>query len=380
MSQTYDVIVVGGGVVGASTAYHLARAGAKTLLVDRHDAGRATDAGAGILAPEINRRDPEAWFNFAVVAVGYYPTLTAALFEAGAGDTSYARCGILLVAAGDDEVAAFEESKREILARQQLRGAPSAAELHPVSPDEARKLFPALTDVQAALYYRNAARVDGRLLDQALIHAAKQHGLHMRGDSVERLHIANGHVLGVTVRDEIISAGTTVIAGGAWSASFGEQLGVRIPVAPQRGQIAHLELPGQATGEWPIINAFRGHYIVPWPNGRIAAGATRETGSGFRPYTSAEGIHEVLSEALRVAPGLAPARLLEVRVGLRPLPPDGLPVLGRVDGMEGILIATGHGPTGLQLGPYSGKLMADMALGAEPETDISAFRIGRFSG
>ena len=273
MSQTYDVIVVGGGVVGASTAYHLARAGAKTLLVDRHDAGRATDAGAGILATEINRRDPEAWFNFAVVAVGYYPTLTAALFEAGAGDTSYARCGILLVAAGDDEVAAFEESKREILARQQLRGAPSAAELHPVSPDEARKLFPALTDVQAALYYRNAARVDGRLLDQALIHAAKQHGLHMRGDSVERLHIANGHVLGVTVRDEIISAGTTVIAGGAWSASFGEQLGVRIPVAPQRGQIAHLELPGQATGEWPIINAFRGHYIVPWPNGRIAAGA-----------------------------------------------------------------------------------------------------------
>ena len=83
---------------------------------------------------------------------------------------------------------------------------------------------------------------------------------------------------------------------------------------------------------------------------------------------------------MRVAPGLAPARLLEVRVGLRPLPPDGLPVLGRVDGMEGILIATGHGPTGLQLGPYSGKLMADMALDAEPESDISAFRIGRFSG
>ena len=71
----YDVIVVGGGIVGMSTAYHLVWAGAKTLLIDREDRGRATDAGAGILSPETNSRDPDAWFDFAVAAVGYYPTL-----------------------------------------------------------------------------------------------------------------------------------------------------------------------------------------------------------------------------------------------------------------------------------------------------------------
>ncbi len=115
--NAYDVIVVGGGIVGASAAYHLAHDGAKTLLIDRHDVGRATDAGAGILAPEMNRRDPEAWFNFAVEAVGYYPELAAALAEEDAGETSYARCGMLLVAASPDEQAAYADAERHILAR-----------------------------------------------------------------------------------------------------------------------------------------------------------------------------------------------------------------------------------------------------------------------
>ena len=77
----YDVIVVGGGIVGMSTAYHLVCAGARTLLIDREDRGRATDAGAGILSPETNSRDPDAWFDFAVAAVGYYPTLVQRLQE-----------------------------------------------------------------------------------------------------------------------------------------------------------------------------------------------------------------------------------------------------------------------------------------------------------
>ena len=77
----YDVIVVGGGIVGMSTAYHLVCAGANTLLIDREDRGRATDAGAGILSPETNSRDPDAWFDFAVAAVGYYPTLMQRLQE-----------------------------------------------------------------------------------------------------------------------------------------------------------------------------------------------------------------------------------------------------------------------------------------------------------
>ena len=111
----------------------------------------------------------------------------------------------------------------------------------------------------------------------------------------------------------------------------------------------------------------------------MVVGATRETGSGFQPHTSAAGVHEVLGEALRVAPGLAAAELREIRVGLRPASADGLPVLGGVPGVRGVYLATGHGPTGLQLGPYSGKLVAELMLGRAIATDIAAFDVSRFA-
>ena len=378
MNQTYDAIVVGGGIVGASAAYHLAKQGANTLLIDRNDAGRATNAGAGILAPETNRRDPDVWVNFAIESVSYYQPLIAALAELDAGETSYAQCGMLIVAATEDEVDAFEAAQRHILARQAARGAPSTDDLHPISPGEARERFPKLGNVLGAIYNGNAARVDGRLMAQALRTGAEKLGVQILHSSVERLSMQGNQVSGVVTAEGEIAADQVIIAGGAWSPHFGDQLDIRIPVEPQKGQIAHLRVPGEPTGTWPIVGAFGDHYIVPWDDQRIAVGATRETGSGYDTVTSVAGIREVLTEAMRVAPGLASASLIEVRVGLRPLPPDGLPVMGSVPGMDGIHLVTGHGPTGLQLGPYSGKIVAEMALGNAPQTDISPFSVARF--
>ena len=169
------------------------------------------------------------------------------------------------------------------------------------------------------------------------------------------------------------------IAGGAWSETFATQLGVSIPVAPQRGQIIHLGLHGTDTSRWPMISAFHHHYLVAWPDSRVVAGATRETGSGFAPHTTAAGVREVLGEALRVAPGLAAAEIREIRVGLRPFASDTLPVLGPVPGVHGVFLVTGHGPSGLTLGPYSAKLVAAQMLGKAPEMDISPYSIARFS-
>src|SRR5919201_1582491 len=129
----YDVIVVGGGIVGMSTAYHLVCAGARTLLIDREDQGRATDAGAGILSPETNSRDPDAWFDFAVAAVGYYPTLVQRLQEDQGGDTGYARCGQMVVAVSEDEFALFDRARSLILGRQERRGLPSIDDLYEIS-------------------------------------------------------------------------------------------------------------------------------------------------------------------------------------------------------------------------------------------------------
>lgn len=374
--MTFDAIVIGGGIVGASLAYHLARAGAKTRLIDRHDTGRATDAGAGILSPETSSTKSDDWYHFGVEAGKYYQPLIESLKAEQEKDTSYAVCGLLRVAVSDDELEAYDEAHQTVFDRQ-ARYNPSG-DLVDVSSEEAKKLFPALAPVQKAFYHPTGARVDGRLLCEAMIAAGISYGLDVQNASVERLLIKDKQVIGVLVDGEEIFADKVAIAGGAWSTHFGEQLGIQIPVEPQRGQIIHLQLDGEDTANWPVIHPFRGHYMLAWENGRVVVGATRETGSGFATQTSAEGIRQVLSEALRVAPGLATAQLLEIRVGIRPMSVDGLPVLGTIPNISNIYLATGHGASGLQLGPYSGKVVADIMVGQTIDIDLTPFAINRF--
>lgn len=376
----FDAAVIGGGLLGTATAYHLVSAGARTLLVDRADAGRATDAGAGIISPETNSRDSDAWFRLAAEAADYYPALIERLRDEQAGDTGYARCGKLVVAVSEDEIEPFARARRIIFERQRSRGLPKPGDLHEISPDEASELFPPLARVHGAIYSRTAARVDGRLLNRAMRAAADARGLVGRNGSVQGLVREGDTVSGLVIDGETIATGAVAIAGGAWSEAFGKQLGVTIPVAPQRGQIVHLGLRGRDTSRWPMLSAFRAQYMVSWPDSRVVAGATRETGSGFAPHTTTAGVRAVLDEALRVAPGLADAEVREIRVGLRPLSADGLPVLGAVPGVAGVFLVTGHGPSGLTLGPYSAKLVAAQMLDLTLGTDLTSFSVARFVG
>lgn len=374
---TYDAIIVGGGLVGAATAYYLTRGGARTLLVDRGDPGRATDAGAGIISPETSAY-PDAWFDFAVQAAADYPHLVAELQAAGASVQTYARSGLIACAVSDDEIEPYLFARDLMFARHARRGASSDGDLYELDSDAAHERFPPLAPVQHAIYSRAAARIDGRELRGALLTAAKHQGLEIRHAGAEALTLANGACTGIVSDAVAIDADAVVIAGGAWSGAFGEQLGIPVAVEPQRGQIVHLDLPDTDTTGWPLIGAFRGHYLVPWPGGRIAVGATRETGSGFAPATTAAGIREVLDEALRVAPGLAAGRVVDIRVGLRPLTSDGLPVIGPVPGVPGVWLATGHGPTGLTLGPYTGKVVAAAIAGGPADPALVPFSVARF--
>ncbi|MDY6819655.1 MAG: FAD-dependent oxidoreductase [Halobacteriales archaeon] len=375
----YDAIVIGGGIVGAATAYHLVREGVETLLIDRADEGRATDAGAGILAPETSGRVTDrTWGDFAVEAVAHYEQLVEYLRADGIEETGYAVCGKLTVATTPAELDAYRETYSAVMDRQQRTEHPPEETLYEVDASTAAELFPPLGSIERALYYENAARVDGRIFTDAMLEAGRTHGLSVVNESAEQLQFDGDRVTGVVTDTDEYATETVVISGGAWSGDFGDQLGVTIPIEPQRGQIIHVEADDAATGEWPIVSAFSDHYMVPWPGGRVVAGATRESGVGFVPHSTVAGTEEVLAEALRVAPGLSDARIVDMRVGLRPLTADLLPVLGGVPGVEGIELATGHGPTGLQLGPYSGKLIADRIRGDEPSTDISPFGIERF--
>ena len=377
-SRMYDAIVVGGGIVGASAAYHLARAGIDALLVDRRDEGRATDAGAGILNPPTSSRsESDAWFEFAVDAVGYYPELAARLEREGERDHGYAARELLSVALDGEAVPAFEETRKRTERRSERVDSPAPDSFAERPPEAAIEAFPPLATPERVLHFENAGRVDGRAFADALLAAAEGHGLDTLDANVESIHVEGGAVEGVVADGDAREAETVVVAGGAWSTQFEDALGVAIPVEPHRGQILHLSVDAD-TSTWPIVGVVGHNYLVPWDGGRVVVGATREADSGFDPRRTVAGVRELVDAASRVAPGLRDATVDEIRVGLRPVARDRLPVLGPVPGVEGAYLATGHGATGLMLGPYSGRLVAEMARGREPATDPAPFHVSRF--
>ena len=180
----WDLLVVGGGIVGASAAYHSARAGARVLVVDRDDPGRATSAGAGIVSPETDLHHTEAYFELGRRAAEYYPTLLDGLPRRA----GYQRCGMLVVAADETEERAFDAFAARALERQRegQEIAPDDA-MREIEPGEARALFPPLASVRRALWNPRGARVDGREITSALLDAAIARGVQRLAGSVERI-------------------------------------------------------------------------------------------------------------------------------------------------------------------------------------------------
>ena len=178
-------------------------------------------------------------------------------------------------------------------------------------------------------------------------------------------------VVGVDIGSERIGADRVIVTAGAWADRVLRPAGLGLPVEPQRGQIVHLRLEGAQTEDWPVILPPGSHYIVPFDGGRIVAGATRETGAGFDYRVTASGQAEVLTEALRVAPGLGEATMMETRVGFRPV--GVRPLLGWVRGVEGLAVGNGLGAAGLTIGPFAGRLLADLVTGQAGLMDLSPF-------
>jgi D-amino-acid dehydrogenase len=373
------VVVVGGGLVGASAAYRVVRQGGEAILVDRGDRGQATAAGAGIISPGTGFPDAAgSLLDLVGVAVAWYPELLDQLAADGEPLTGYQVVGALHVATNEREQERLDDVLAEVLRRRE-RGFSHVGDAELVDARTARTRFPALGGVRAAIHLPGAARMDGRLLRDALHRALRRRGgTTMHGGAELLLDRDRERAVGVAVAGRTVTADAVVVAGGAWSAALADSLGVSLPVAPQRGQIAHLTLPGVATAGWPIVLGFHSHYLLTFAPNRVVAGATREHGAGYDHRVTAAGLHEVLGEALRVAPGLAAATVQEIRVGFRPASPDGKPVLGPAPGIRDLYFATGHGSYGLQVGPWSGAAVADLALGGTVPLDLAPFAADRF--
>lgn len=361
------VVVVGAGVFGASVAYHLARDGAEVVVFDRADQGRATSAGAGIVCPWLAARDEPAYTEIAFGAGRYYPQLVQDLAAEGEADLGYRRVGLLVV---PDEAKQLDVVEQRLAVRRQV--APEMGVVKRVSAEAAVALFPALRPGQPATHIENAARVNGRLMAAGLLRAAQRRGAVVREGSPE-LVADGGAVRGVRVGGETVGADAVVVTAGAWAPALLAPLGVALRVEPQKGQIVHLRLAGVDTSHWPVLQPMNSFYLLTFDDSRVVIGATREYGSGFDYRVTAAGQKAVLDVALQVAPGLADGELIETRIGFRPMAADELPMIGAVRGLPGLFVGNGLGPSGLTLGPYAGRLLADAVLGRGTEIGLGAY-------
>lgn len=373
-----DAVVIGGGLVGWASAYALAKRGVAALVIDAADVGAATLAGAGIITPGTKIDPPDGYLPLATAAARSYPALIAELTELDAGVTGFDTVGALFVARDDTEIATLNIVERTLIERRN-GGMAMIGSVERISGDAARELFPPLSAaVPEAVWFSDGGRVNGRLLRDSLRTAAINRGCQQR---IGRAHvqlrenrIEIGDPNGTTYTPDIV-----IVTGGAWSPALGQELGLPLPIEPQKGQILHFDWPDESTGQWPTLNSPATHYMLAFPGGRIVCGATRETDSGFDTRLTAAGIHEVLSEALVIAPGIGNCAFLEARVGLRPWSLDGIPAIGPLPGTTNGWICSGHGASGLTLGPYSGDLIAQLATASEPEIDPTPYSPARWT-
>jgi glycine oxidase len=357
----FDLVVVGGGVIGLSCAWRAARGGARVAVLERlQPPAGATRVAAGMLAPvgELTFGEPEL-LEMTLAAAELYPEFVAELEAATGVGTGYARSGALHVALDRDEAAEL----RRVHDLQRSLG----LEAEWLSPRRCRELEPGLTpSFNGGVLAAGEAAVDPRALTAALLAALEFEGVELRtGVEVDAALTDHGRVTGVrTSHGEELAAGAVLLATGAFS---GETAWLPEParpaVRPVKGQIIEL---GPRAGEAPPcerILASERVYLVPRGDGRLIVGATVEE-QGFDTTVTAGGVHELLREAYRLLPDVAEMELIEATAGLRPGTPDNLPRIGPSP-VEGLLWATGHYRNGILMAPLAAETIAGL-LATEP--------------
>jgi len=356
-------IIIGGGILGASCAYHLAKEGCNVTLIDRGDKGQATDAAAGIVCPWLSQRRNKTWYRLAKSGAKFYPALIEELKAYGETETGYERVGVLCLHNDESKLNQIED--RAYLRRED---APEMGEIRRLSPEETKAYFPPLADEFQSIYVSGAARVNGRALRNTLVSAAQKLGATYIQGNAKLIHDGQ-HVSGADVDGTKYSADAVIVTAGAWAKELLLPLGIEFLVAPQRAQIVHLERPERDTDNWPVVMPPNNQYLLAFKGGRVVVGATHEDDVGFDYRVTAGGLHEVIGKALTIAPGLSNCTHLETRVGFRPYTPGFLPVFGALPNYKGIYIANGLGATGLTAGPYLGSELAKLVLGNPTELD-----------
>jgi glycine oxidase len=360
--RTVDVAVVGGGVVGAACARAAALRGLAVAVFEPGPiTGAASPASAGMLAAQIEPTDADT-FSLAVRGRDLYEPLAPLLREATGIDIGFWRPGIGALAFDD---GARDRLREEVGAQRQ-----AGLRCDWLEPDDVRERWPGTSpECRGALFASEDGALDPQALARACLADARRLGATLISETVESVTIAAGKATGVTTAQGATSAGNVVIAAGAWSPTIGA---VSLQVEPVRGQMAATPWPADT----PAAILYDGECYVLARGGEALLGSTMEH-SGFDCHVTNEGLAQIFRGAARLLPVLVQAPVLRTWAGLRPLTPDGRPIVGRDPEIEHLWYATGHGRNGVLLAALTGEVIGDLLSTGKTSVDVLGWQPGR---
>jgi glycine oxidase len=366
------VIIVGGGIAGCSAAYFLAREGRKVTLFEKDSvAAHASGFAFGVLLPPLaeNPRDPELDLNRASFRL--HRELAEQLPADGGVDTELRKRAAVVLALSEQEAAGLKSAYRSVGGSVGGHGRDVRWLAHgELSHIEAR-IAP---DIPGGLYLGDTYEVEPYRLTLSMWQAAERHGARLVNRAATSVSVEDDGSVVVEAGGERHTAATVIVAAGPWSGALLETCGIHVPVSPLKGQIVRLDAPG------PEMRAsiwWGSDYATSKPDGLVWCGTTEER-AGFDENVTAAARDRITASALRALPYLSEAKLVKQTACLRPITADGLPVIGRLPGMESVVIATGAGRHGIAIGPGMGRAAADMAAGRDSSIDVSALGASRF--
>ena len=381
MENSTEVVVIGAGVVGCSVAYYLASAGANVVLLERDSIGSGSSAHAtGFLSLLGAEFSPGPSFELGLAGYHEFPQLVQRLEEETGMDLLFQRRTSLRLALEEDE----ENLIKEMMAWQQ-----KSVDMKWIEAEEVHQIQPGLsTRVRGAVLETESSQLDSYRLNLALGDGAERNGAKILLRDVTGLVTKESTVTGVSTSAGDIACDMVVIAAGTWSSAFSQILGFPIPVKALKGERLVLRYPGEPLRAL-ISSPQRGHMISRL-DGTLSVGSTGgrdyDRGDLFgsdefdRQPTEAAKV-ELLQRAMEVFPDIERAELIQQLAGSRPLSADKMPIIGKVPGWQGVMLATGHTTKGIHLGPITGKIIANTILGGSSNVgiDLTEFLPDRFA-
>jgi len=366
-----DVVIVGGGIVGISTAYYLAKNGIKSMVIERDTVGsHASGFAYGSLGALGGPGIPGPGLAVAVKGVHLHHQLAQELPERTGINIEYRdRPSLSLAFTKQDSEAA----KNSI---HWIQSQPDYA-VKWIDQSNLQEIEPRISDEAiGAIHVNGTADVEPYRLVLALTQASESIGVTIRHGHITGLVGTHSKVKGVTLdSNDTISCEYVVFAMGPWSGEASPWLGIDISVQPLKGQILRLRAPG-APYQYSI--SWGDNYATTKPDGMVWAGTTEED-VGFDENPTPEARDKIMASLLRVLPALKDSELVRQTACLRPLSADRLMLLGKVPGWEGAYMATGAGRQGIVLGPAMGQITANLITKGQTSIPIDAFDPGRFS-